>query len=367
MHISPGLTRDSQRLTNEIDWINLVFMLIVHGVAVLGGLWYILHHDLAPLHWALWLGGFGITTLAISAGYHRLFAHRTYETGSLLKAVWLFFGASAFQTSALRWARKHRVHHQHLDTTFDPYDATRGLWYSHMGWILLKGRVDVVDAQDLTADRLVEFQDRHYVVVAALSGFVLPAAIGYACGDLWGGLLFGGFLRLVTVYHATFSINSLAHWVGSQPYSDDSSAKDSWLTAIVTMGEGYHNFHHTFPGDYRNGFRSFDFDPPKWLLLALSAARVVRNLNRTPEHLVALRRLRTDRSRLQAMPLTDENRAQLEHGAANVRSALGGWARATQQEGVSPSPVTTRVRRTQRDQYRTAYKAWVLQVAAAEG
>lgn len=362
MDISPQGAPDHHIPPRDIDWVNLIFMLIVHVVAVAGSIWYLSEHELAAHHLIIWGSGFVLTTLAISAGYHRLFAHRNYQTGRALKGIWLFFGAAAFQTSVFQWARTHRAHHHHIDTPNDPYDATRGLWYSHMGWILQKAPPRVVDDEDLRLDPLVRFQDKHYVLIGALSGFVLPGIIGFAWGDLWGGLLFGGVLRLVSVYHATFSINSLAHWVGSQPYSKDTTARDSWLTAVVTMGEGYHNFHHTFPGDYRNGFRTFDFDPPKWLLMALESLGVVRNLRRTPEHLVALRRLRTDKQRMDATPLSDVQREELERRTSVLKLALGGWARANDQGERSGRPNA----KIQRRNYLTAYDAWRLHFSRLE-
>lgn len=283
------------------------------------------------LEWGHVLGcalGFALTTLAISAGYHRLFSHRTYETGPVLKTIWLLLGAAAFETSALEWSRKHRIHHQHTDTDKDPYNAKRGLWYSHLGWILERDRPEPVDIRDLEEQRLVALQHRFYPVIAGVVGLGLPTLVGAWFNDPWGGLLFGGLWRVVVTYQATFSINSIAHKLGKQPYSTQGTARDSWLTALVTMGEGYHNFHHTFPGDYRNGVRFYDFDPPKWLLAALASCGVVRNLARTPGHLIALRRLRTDRKRLEQLPVPEEKKRHLSIQAEHLRAALAAWAEA---------------------------------------
>jgi stearoyl-CoA desaturase (Delta-9 desaturase) len=311
-----------------IDSFNLVFLTALHVAAVGGTFFYLRERDLTWLH-ALWAAvGFVLSTLAISAGYHRLFSHRTYETGSALKAIWLFLGAAAFETSALEWSRKHRIHHQHTDSPKDPYDATRGLWYSHLGWILEKDQVQAVDVSDLEGDPLVYWQHRYYPLIAVFAGLLVPSLVGLFCGDLWGGLLFGGLWRIVATYQATFAINSLAHKWGKRPYSMQGTARDSWWTALVTMGEGYHNFHHTFPGDYRNGHRFYDFDPPKWLLSGLAFFGVVHSLKRTPGHLVALRRLRTDRKRLEQLPVSEEKKQHLRLQAERLRSSLSVWANA---------------------------------------
>lgn len=311
------------------DWFNVVFLAALH-VATLGAtVVYVAERPLTWVH-VLWCGvGFALTTLAISAGYHRLFSHRTYETGPVLRAIWLFLGAAAFETSALEWSRKHRLHHQHTDTPKDPYNAKRGLWHSHLGWVLEKERLDPVDVSDLRTNRLVWLQHRYYPLCAVSAGLLVPALVGWAYEDVWGGLLFGGLWRIVLTYQATFSINSLAHRFGQQPYSTHGTARDSWLTALVTMGEGYHNFHHTFPGDYRNGVRFYDFDPPKWLLAALALCGVVRKLERTPGHLIALRRLRTDRKRLEQLPLSDEKRRHLTAQAERLRNLLSAWAQGS--------------------------------------
>jgi stearoyl-CoA desaturase (Delta-9 desaturase) len=361
MDISPTLSLDEKSTRHGTDWVNLGFMLALHLAAIVGPIIYLQSNDFAWRHAVFGLAGFVVTTLAISTGYHRLFAHRTYETGRVLKVVWLFFGAAAFQTSALQWSRKHRTHHQHLDGPRDPYDATKGLWHSHMGWVLRVGRPHTADDSDLMADPLVRFQHRHFVAIAATAGFLLPTAIGFAFNDPWGGFLFGGVCRLVAVYHATFSINSLAHWIGRQPYSTDNTARDSWVTALLTMGEGYHNFHHTFPGDYRNGVRPFDFDPPKWLLLSMARLRLVRNLRRTPGHLVALRRLRTDKERLANLSLSVERRGVLVQRADGLRLMLGAWATAHAQD-------TARSRasadaQTKRREFWREYNAWRVQLS----
>jgi stearoyl-CoA desaturase (Delta-9 desaturase) len=113
-------------------------------------------------------------------------------------------------------------------------------------------------------------------------GALLPMANGALWGDAWGGLLIGGFLRLIVQYHATFATNSLAHTLGARDYDRSTSARDHFITALFTFGEGYHNFHHRFENDYRNGVRPWHFDPTKWLIFSLSCIGAARNLRRAP-------------------------------------------------------------------------------------
>jgi stearoyl-CoA desaturase (delta-9 desaturase) len=129
----------------------------------------------------------------------------------------------------------------------------------------------------------VRFQDRYYIPLAILMAAIVPAAIGTAWGDPIGALLVVGFLRLVVQWHATFSINSLAHYIGARPYDPNSTARDSWITALVSFGEGYHNFHHRFQADYRNGIRWYHFDPTKWTIRAMSWVGLTKDLRRTPK------------------------------------------------------------------------------------
>jgi len=113
--------------------------------------------------------------------------------------------------------------------------------------------------------------------------FIFPGLIALLWGDFWGGVLIAGIVRSVIVHHATFSINSVCHTLGKRPYSLQESARDSWITALLTYGEGYHNFHHKFPGDYRNAILPWQYDPSKWFIWTLSKLGFAWDLHRTPE------------------------------------------------------------------------------------
>ncbi len=297
-----------------LDWRNIALLTLVH-VAAIGGLaLYLPLHGLSLAAGLIFLSLTILTIFSISAGYHRLFSHRAYEAHPALRAFLLFFGAGAFQNTALAWAADHRRHHGRTDSDHDPYNAKRGFWYAHLGWVLREVDPEIVppSVRDLERDPLVSFQARHYAWVGITAGLVLPTLLGWAFGDPIGGFVMGAAVRLMVTYHTTFAINSFAHFFGRQPYSDRSSARDSFLVALLSMGEGYHNFHHTFPADYRNGVRLHQFDPTKWILSTLSLFGIARNLRRTPVPAIVKATLRMDEKRLAHITESHPARERIE-------------------------------------------------------
>ncbi|HET8799022.1 MAG TPA: fatty acid desaturase [Thermoanaerobaculia bacterium] len=238
---------------------------------------------------ALWmplllLGMYAAVGLSICAGYHRFFSHKSYEASRPVQIFYAVFGAMAAQNSILSWSSSHRTHHQYVDRDWDPYSIKRGFWWAHILWIFHKHDAPDVEgnARDLLANPIVMWQARWYKVLVIAGGFGLPTLIGALFGDALAGLLWGGFLRLVVVHHTTFFVNSLAHYLGRPTYNADVSARDNWLVALLTLGEGYHSFHHRFPADFRNGIRWFHWDPAKWFIVALRALGLAGDLRATP-------------------------------------------------------------------------------------
>jgi stearoyl-CoA desaturase (delta-9 desaturase) len=222
--------------------------------------------------------------LGITAGYHRLFAHRAYEAVYLVRLFLVLGGTAALEGSVKWWCGGHRVHHRYTDTRKDPYNAKRGFWWAHVGWMLFnpvnKAKADI---RDLQSDPIMNFQHTHYAWMGPGMAFIVPALIAhFGWNDFWGGLVYAGICRLIFVHHATFCVNSMAHYFGNHTYDDERSPRDHIITALVTIGEGYHNFHHEFPNDYRNGIRYFDYDPTKWLIRGLSLFGLTYNLKEFP-------------------------------------------------------------------------------------
>jgi stearoyl-CoA desaturase (delta-9 desaturase) len=268
----------------RLNWTNTFFLLGTLLVALIGTPWYILKHGLGwpeTLTFAILYLAVGIS---VTAGYHRLFAHKTYQASWPVRLFFLVFGAGALENSVLNWAADHRTHHDHVDHDRDPYNIQRGFWWAHIGWIFFDVSGPNAGAVvDLEADRLVRWQDRRYRWIGLGVALGIPLAVGLATGRVLGCLLIGGVLRVVASHHTTFFINSLCHMVGRQPYSRDHSARDSAVMAVLALGEGYHNYHHSFPFDYRNGIKPWHFDPAKWCIFLLSKLGLVRDLRRATD------------------------------------------------------------------------------------
>lgn len=245
------------------------------------------YHGYSGVQWAWALAFLYLNGLAITGGYHRLWSHRAYEAHWTLRLWFALWGAGALQNSILIWASDHRRHHRHVDDDQrDPYSAGRGLWFSHMGWMLRDYETNAEDfsnARDLERDPIVAWQHKHYLALTTLMNVGLPLLLGLALGDVVGTLLLVGLARLVLNHHVTFFINSLAHFWGSRPYTDENSARDNGFLAFLTYGEGYHNFHHIFQSDYRNGIRWYQWDPTKWMIALCARLGLANNLKRTPD------------------------------------------------------------------------------------
>jgi stearoyl-CoA desaturase (delta-9 desaturase) len=278
---------------DRINWITSSFLIGTLLLTLTAVPLYLYHFGLDRFQVALffvmlWACGFSITI-----GYHRFFSHITFQASWPIRLFTLIFGAAAFENSALMWASEHRRHHKHVDHDDDPYCISKGFFYAHIGWLLfkLKGDQEYDNVAYLQKDRLVRWQDRHVQSIAVLVSFGIPATLGFLWNGWQGALgafLIAGVARIVALQHCTFLINSACHTIGRQPYSTKCSARDSLLLALFTMGEGYHNYHHEFQHDYRNGVKPWQFDPTKWIIWTLSKLGLVRNLRRVPAEKIQL-------------------------------------------------------------------------------
>jgi stearoyl-CoA desaturase (delta-9 desaturase) len=217
---------------------------------------------------------------AIGAGYHRYFSHRAYSTSRVFQFVLAWLAQSSAQKGVLWWAAMHRHHHLHSDTGRDVHSPRhKGFIYSHVGWIFDRKNdsVDLVKVADLACYPELVWLERFALLPAIALGALCFLAAG------WPGLVVGFFWSTVFVYHATFSINSLAHVRGSKRYVTGDDSRNNWLLAIFTMGEGWHNNHHAYQSSVRQGFRWWEFDPTYYLLRGLAWLGVVWDLKTPPE------------------------------------------------------------------------------------
>lgn len=276
------------------NWLNILFLSLTPIVGVFGTAAYAIAHGVAWWEPALFLGLFGLVSFSVTAGYHRCFAHKSYVSHPMLQAVYLFLGAMALQNSALKWSSDHRDHHRYVDKDWDPYSIKRGGLWAHVLWLFYTEPAERTyeNVPDLQANPLVRWQYRWNNWIGIVAGLGIPTLIGALFGRPLGGLLWGGFLRIVVIHHTTFLVNSAAHLYGSRPYTEENSARDNGLLAFITNGEGYHNFHHKFPSDFRNGVRWYQWDPTKWLIALLSYAGLAGDLRKTPKPLIETSRLR---------------------------------------------------------------------------
>lgn len=258
-----------------------------------------------------------------AAGYHRLWAHTSYKATLPLK-IWLAAGgAAAVEGSARWWSRDHRAHHRYTDTDKDPYSVRKGLLYSHIGWMVMKQnpkRIGRTDITDLNEDPVVVFQHKHYIKCVITMALIVPTLIcGFGWGDFAGGFIYGGILRIFFIQQATFCVNSLAHWLGDQPFDDRNSPRDHVITALVTLGEGYHNFHHEFPSDFRNAIQWWQYDPTKWCIWAWKQLGLAYDLKKFPHNEIEKGRLQQQQKKL------DQKRATLDWGIPLENLPVVSW------------------------------------------
>jgi stearoyl-CoA desaturase (delta-9 desaturase) len=316
--------------------LNLVNAIIFLGfpiaALILVPLWGF-YNGYDAFQWLWALAFLYLNGLSITGGYHRLWAHKAYEASPALKWFFAFWGAGALQNSILVWASDHRRHHRHVDENErDPYSAGRGLWYSHIGWMLREYSADAPDfsnAKDLLRDPVVNWQQKHYVPLALFMNLGLPLMLGLWHGDVIGTLLLVGLLRLVVNHHVTFFINSLAHYWGSQPYTESNSARDNGLLAFLTYGEGYHNYHHMFQTDYRNGIRWWQWDPTKWMIALCQHLGLASDLSRVSDFKIQRAILDTAferaRHKLDASQDNDSLRDMLEREYQLFTNSINEW------------------------------------------
>lgn len=324
-------------------------------------LWAIVH---GYSGWA-WLAAGVLLTLngmSITTGYHRMWAHRTFNARWPVRLALAVFGGMALQNSIYVWAARHRIHHRYVDDVErDPHSIRTGFWHAHIGWMLRAwptSEVDFSQVRDLERDPIVMWQHRQYWKLVWATNLGIPILLGWLTGDIVGMLLLAGILRLVVSHHFTFFINSLAHMWGRRPYSEDNTAVDNGLVALLTWGEGYHNYHHAFQADYRNGIGWWQYDPSKWLINVLAWTGLVTDRKRTPSFRIQRARLSVEfarlRKRAEAGDVQESLRELFEREYQQFRETIGQW-QAIQMRRVEQGTEALRDR-WQRTELRTSLK-----------
>jgi len=242
---------------NKIVWRNVILFIVLHAYTIYGA-WLVLslQTQWKTVVWA-YITYFH-AAIGITMGAHRLWAHKSYKARTPLRIYLMICQTMAFQNSIHEWARDHRVHHKYSETDADPHNARRGFFFSHMGWLMYRKHPQVIekgkglDVSDLEADPVVMWQKKNYLWMIAVWCFLIPTVVPWY---FWNESLVTGlmvaFLRYSIVLHITWFVNSLAHWVGSKPFDKSIFPVQNALVAFLAMGEGWHNYHHVFPWDYR--------------------------------------------------------------------------------------------------------------------
>ncbi|QVL56705.1 MAG: fatty acid desaturase [Simkaniaceae bacterium] len=266
---------------NKIEWTVSIYIIGYHLALLIGLPFYFIHNS--PRGWLFGAAAIilYVTGLAVTVGYHRLYSHSTFKTNKYVEAVILFFATMATQGSALKWSCDHRRHHAFVDTDRDPYSIKKGFMHAHMLWLFRKTEpIDKKVVADLYRNKLVMFQHKYYGLLMVITNVLMTLSMGYVFNDYLGALVVTWGIRLFFLHHFTWFINSLAHTWGAQPFSQEHSAVDSYILCLLTFGEGYHNYHHTFANDYRNGIKWYHFDPSKWVIWTLSKLHLANGLRR---------------------------------------------------------------------------------------
>ncbi|HSR52105.1 MAG TPA: acyl-CoA desaturase, partial [Acidobacteriota bacterium] len=221
---------------------------------------------------------------AITAGFHRYFAHKSYRTSRVGQFILAFLGQSSAQKGVIWWAAQHRHHHKYSDMPLDIHSPVQhGFFFSHVGWIFARkrGQADYSRCKDLTKYPELVWLDK----LQNLPALVLAVAALWIAG--WPGLVVGFFWSTVVLYHATFCINSLAHVHGKKRYITGDDSRNNWWLALLTMGEGWHNNHHYYQSSTKQGFRWYEIDLSYYVLKVLSWMGIVWGLRKPPANVVA--------------------------------------------------------------------------------
>jgi len=286
-----------------IVWRNVALFAALHFGALIGLYQVLFTAKWLTMAWCMFL--WGVSAVGITAGAHRLWSHKSYKAALPMRLVLIMMNCVSFQNDVIEWSRDHRCHHKWTDTDADPHNINRGFFFSHMGWLLTKKHPKIkemgakLDLSDLTSDPVLMFQRKYYLPLVVLFCFLMPTSVPVY---FWGenaiqAFYIAALFRYCITLHATWFINSAAHTFGYKPYDVNISPVESIWTTVTAFGEGGHNYHHTFPQDYRTSEMTGAFNITKlfidgfaklgWAydLNVVSEAAIGRQVNKQIEQL----------------------------------------------------------------------------------
>ncbi|KAL1492047.1 hypothetical protein ABEB36_012546 [Hypothenemus hampei] len=284
----------------EIVWRNVLIFIVLHSICFYSlYLLFTFQLKIATILFCylfIIFAGFGIT-----AGAHRLWAHRTYTANLPLRIYLMLAQCAALQNDIYEWVRDHRVHHKFTDTDADPHNANRGFFFSHMGWLMCKKHPDViskgktVDMSDVLNDPVVKFQKKFYIPLVLLLNLFFPTYVIWKfCGEEFWTALICSIGKYVISLNGTWLVNSYAHIWGMKPYDKNIKSTESKFVAVFAIGEGWHNYHHVFPWDYKAAeLGNYAWNFTTCFLDCMAKIGWATDLKTTPEEMVRQRVART--------------------------------------------------------------------------
>ncbi len=288
------------------------FVLVIYPLILVGlFIHYALYAELKLIHLFIFLIGYYVSNISVGVGVHRLWSHSSYKTHPIVEFFLAMFFSGTLQGPVFSWVSNHIDHHSFTDTEKDPHTPLKyrskilGFLWSHIGWMLVgEGSyksVNRITMKKLGKNKILRFQFKYYLQCAIFMNLVLPFLLGFLIlGGVEGGYAFFIFIGLgrALQQEVTFFVNSLCHFIGSQKYVGGTSG-DIWWLAFLLLGENWHNFHHAFPNDYRNGSRWYHFDVHKWIIYFLKILGLARDLKVTSQARIELKVLQLDKVRIQ--------------------------------------------------------------------
>ena len=290
------LCSSAQQRGKEIDWLRVIPFVILHLIAL-----YALFFTVASL-WLVVIAviSYLVRMFAITAFYHRYFSHKTFHVSRWVQCIFAFVGGTASQRGALWWASHHRSHHIHADKSGDPHAAGEGFMWSHMGWFLSRQnyKTDYSRIKDLAKYPELVWLNKHelvpplvYLLALYVLGLVLHEINPEQVSSALSVPLWGYFVSTMFLTHVTLCINSMAHCWGTRRYKTSDTSRNNLFLALVTLGEGWHNNHHHYPGSVKQGFYWWEVDISYYLLRLFSLLGLVSNLKPVPAHVLTKQRV----------------------------------------------------------------------------
>ena len=235
--------------------LDTLFILILLHILSIIGLFII--KKIKPFTILLQILIFIISGIGVTIGYHRLWCHRSFEASPFLQWLLMIFGTSSGQSDAIWWSKTHRTHHRNEDLKTDPYSISKGFFFAHFGWLCqypdieTQKEIDITDVSDLENNNILVFQQKYFTYLWVIIVIIIPILICKLWNETFINALFSTIIRIVLSLNATWCVNSLAHMYGEKPYNSEIQPSENLFVSLITFGEGWHNFHHTYPKDYR--------------------------------------------------------------------------------------------------------------------